>query len=350
LKDNLEVLSPQCGWADGPLQVPEPDLQRLKDETMQNSNVTTTKSGGMKPSRDWESTFSSWGAAPGTTEQTKCDNAERAVRKAISASMKLSSKSIEVFAQGSYANRTNVCQDSDVDICVLYTGAFFSDYSMSEGLSDSALGYSDGTYPYADFKDDVEAALISYFGGDSVTRGNKAFDVHANTYRIDADVVPCFEHRQVYGTPEDNSYDSGTQLYSDDGESIVNWPRQNYDQGVEKNDATGRRFKAVTRILKRMRNEMAEEGYEAAETIPSYLIECLVWNVPNDGFGNDTLMADVRYALAHLWNETRTDETCNEWGEINELKYLFRTSQPWSREQVNTFVQAAWDYVGFEES
>jgi tRNA nucleotidyltransferase (CCA-adding enzyme) len=78
-------------------------------------------------SRDWSATFSSWGAPPGTTEQTKCENAERAVRKAIDASAKLSAKSIEVFTQGSYANRTNVREDSDVDICVLYTEAFFDD-------------------------------------------------------------------------------------------------------------------------------------------------------------------------------------------------------------------------------
>jgi hypothetical protein len=59
-------------------------------------------------SPDWNATFTTWGAPPGTTEQTKCENAERAVRKAIDASAKLSAKSIEVFTQGSYANRTNV--------------------------------------------------------------------------------------------------------------------------------------------------------------------------------------------------------------------------------------------------
>lgn len=298
-------------------------------------------------SRDWEATFSSWGAAPGDTEQTKCENAERAIRKAIDASAKLSSKSIDVFTQGSYANRTNVRQDSDVDICVLYTGAFFPDYSMSEGLSGPVLGHSEGTYLYSDFKNDVEAALVSYFGRGSITRGKKAFDVHANTYRIDADVVPCFEHRRFMGTLQSNSCDSGTELHPDNGGVIINWPRQNYKNGVKKNEATSRRFKAVTRIMKRLRNEMVEEGYASAEPIPSYLIECLVWNVPNEGLGHDTLKADVRYAVAHLWNETQTDESCKKWGEINELKYLF-IGQPWSRGQVNTFLQAAWNYMGFE--
>jgi hypothetical protein len=145
-----------------------------------------------------------------------------------------------------------------------------------------------------------------------------------------------------------NWHHSGTQIWPDNGGPIINWPQQNYDNGVTKNDETGRRFKAVTRILKNLRNEMADEGYQAADPIASYLIECLVWNVPNEGFGHDTLRADVRWALAHLWNNTRTDETCKEWGEINELKYLFRSGQPWTRAQVSSFLQAAWDYIGFD--
>lgn len=298
-------------------------------------------------SRDWEGTFASWGAVPSNTEQTKCENAERAIRKAIDASAKLSLKSIDVFTQGSYANRTNVRQDSDVDICVLYTGAFFADYSFSEGLNGPVLGFSDATYPYAEFKNDVEAALVSYFGRDSVTRGKKAFDVHANTYRIDADVVPCVEHRRFIGTLLNNSYLSGTEFHPDNGGKIVNWPQQNYENGVQKNEATGRRFKAVTRILKRLRNEMVDKRYGAAELIPSYLIECLVWNVPNEDLGQDILTADIRSAVAHLWRETQSDDSCNEWGEVNELKYLFRR-QPWNRVQVNTFLQAAWNYMGFE--
>lgn len=299
-------------------------------------------------SRDWETTFSNWGAAPSETERTKCENAERAIRKALDASKKLEGKSIEVYAQGSYANRTNVRQDSDVDICALYTGAFFPDYSMSDGLNDKTLNYSDGTYPYSDFKNDLQAALEAYFGKPAVTRGNKAFDVHANTYRVDADVVPCFEHRRFMGNAQSNYFITGTKLCPDTGPPIVNWPRQNYDNGVAKNQATNRRFKAVTRILKRLRNEMNDAGRVIAKPIPSYLIECLVWNVPNEGFGHDMYTADVRYAVAHLWNETRTDDTCDEWGEINELKYLFRSSQPWTRQAVNNFLQGVWDYIGFD--
>jgi hypothetical protein len=104
----------------------------------------------------------------------------------------------------------------------------------------------------------------------------------------------------------------------------------------------------MVRVMKRLRNEMKDAGHTSAAPIPSFLNECLVWNVPDDGFNRSTYTADVRYVIAHLWEQTRTVDTCNEWGEINELKYLFRGGQPWTREQVNTFLHAAWNYVGFQ--
>jgi tRNA nucleotidyltransferase (CCA-adding enzyme) len=97
--------------------------------------------------RDWNVTFNYWASPPSDTELEKCGNAERAIRKAIVASQALVLRDIRVFVQGSYANGTNVRQDSDVDVCVLYNDAFFSDYSLAEaGMSDSRLGFTDGHY------------------------------------------------------------------------------------------------------------------------------------------------------------------------------------------------------------
>ncbi|HEY1210092.1 MAG TPA: nucleotidyltransferase [Terracidiphilus sp.] len=298
--------------------------------------------------RNWEEVLCTWGGAPSETEQTKCENAERAIRKAIDTSAKLNTRNIEVFAQGSYANRTNVLQDSDVDICVVCHDVFFTDYTLSKGLNDAIFGYGIGGYLYTEFKNDLEVALTSYFGADHVTRGAKAFDVHANTYRVEADVVPCFEHRRLMGTPENNWIDFGTELRSDNSGRIINWPRQNYENGVAKNSETRRCFKAVVRILKRLRNEMATNGYVEAGPIRSYLIECLVWNVPNHFFGHDEYRTDLRDTIAHLWMETLTDEACKEQREINDRKYLFRGGQTWTRDQVNKFLYAAWNYIGLE--
>lgn len=294
--------------------------------------------------RQWERTFESWASPPGETEQKKCENAERAVRSAINGSSTLSPRSIRVFPQGSYRNRTNVRADSDVDIGVLCTDSIFFD--LPTGMTAADFGISTpALYSYADYKNDVYHALTSHFGERAIVRGNKAFDVHETTYRVDADVVACFEYRWYR---PNGTYLTGAAFLTDGGHRIINWPEQHYANGVKKNDATGRRFKDVVRILKRLRNEMDEQGIAAAKPIPSYLIECLAWNVPNEGFGHDTYTADIRYALAHLFNNTRQADDCKGWVEINELKSLFHISQPWTHEQTHAFVSAAWDYVGLE--
>jgi len=80
---------------------------------------------------------------------------------------------------------------------------------------------------------------------------------------------------------------------------------------------------------------------------PSYLS---VWftNVPNEGFQHDTYQADVRYVLAHLFNETMHGGGSGEWVEVNGLKWLFDPAQKWTSAQAHNFASEAWDYVGFE--
>lgn len=89
-----------------------------------------------QPNRDWEAVFTIWGAAPSQTQQDKAENAVRAVRNAIDASTALSAHSIDVFVQGSYRNRTNVRQDSDVDVSVCYRDAWFVSNGMDAPTDD----------------------------------------------------------------------------------------------------------------------------------------------------------------------------------------------------------------------
>jgi len=298
--------------------------------------------------QDWEQTFRSWSKPSSDTEQEKADNAEKMIRTAITESPKLRTRNIEVFAQGSYKNNTNVRQESDVDICVCCYDSLFDDFSSAGELTRAEVGLVDASYRYAQFKNEVAEAVVAKFGRSGVTRGKKAFDVHANTYRVDADVVPCFEHRRYWLRNNQYGYLSGTEFLPDNGGYVINWPKQHYESGVAKNRDTGNRFKYMVRVLKRLRNQMDEQGIAEARPIPSYLIECLVWNVPNDYFGRDRYTSDVRSVLAHTFNETMNDEKCSEWGEVNELKYLFRSVQPWTREQAHKFLDAAWNYIGFQ--
>jgi hypothetical protein len=259
----------------------------------------------------------------------------------MKASDKLRARGVSIFAQGSYRNNTNVRKDSDVDIGILCTDTVFLD--LPEGTTRETFRIEPATYKYDQFKNEVEAALVDYFGRAAVTRGNKAFDVHETSYHVEADVAAFFEHRRYQ---PNGTYLKGVELRTDrEGNSVINWPEQHYTNGCRKNTDTGTRFKSIVRVLKALSSEMAEQGVRAG-AIPGFLIECLVWNVPNYRFQNSTYTADVEAALVFLYEHTKTDDLCREWGEVSELTYLFRPAQKWTCEQANAFTVAAWNHAG----
>lgn len=298
-------------------------------------------------SRDWESVFTTWAQGPSKTEQEKAENAERQIKKAIQASPKLQNRNIKVFTQGSYRNRVNVRRDSDVDVGVVCFDTFFPEYPDDNVKAVLEKSLSDGTYSYASFKNELEEALVARFGRAAVSRGSKSFDIKENTYRVESDVAAFFEHRRYTST---SSYLSGVEMIPDDYKPprVRNWPEQHYSNGVSKNDATSRKYKRVVRILKTLSNEMSSNGIKSAKEAPSFLIECLVFNASNFCFTYSTYKQIVRAVLAELFDNTITEEKCSEWGEVSELKYLFRSSQPWTRQGAHQFLSDAWDYIGFE--
>lgn len=314
---------------------------------MQNQLASSSSVHQRRSKTDWENRFASWAASPSATEQQRAENAESMIRSAIQNSPKLSQRDIRVFTQGSYRNRVNVRKDSDVDIGVLCFDTFFPDYpDENVKLARKSFDVS-AVYTYAQFKNELEEALVAKFGRPAVSRGSKSFDVSETSYRVEADVAAFFEHRRYTNV---NDYLSGVEMIPDDlrPPMIRNWPEQHYSNGVTKNSATSRRFKRVVRILKSLSNEMSANGISSAGRTPSFLVECLVWNAPNANFLNDSYWAMTRSVLAWLFNNTRTDELCRDWGEVSNLKYLFNASQPWTRAETHRFISDAWDYVGFD--
>ena len=296
----------------------------------------------------WQDKFDRWAQRPSQTEQDKADRAERMIRDAIRSYAPLASRSIRVFAQGSYRNRTNVRADSDVDICVLSQATFFSDYGHVAGVTDQTQGFDVASYTFPDLKRDIEAALKAHFGAQAISRGDKAFDVKENTSRIAADVVPTFEGRLYYRNTYGNlEFNSGTVLQcSASGRLIYNWPEQHYANGVRRHDQTGRQFKKKSRCLKALRCEMADGGNTNAKAMSSFLLESLIYNCPDSVFHQPTHLDDMRGALIHLWNATKDDACVRQLLEVNGIKYLFHTMQAWNRAATRAFLQDAWNYVG----
>jgi len=115
--------------------------------------------------------------------------------------------------------------------------------------------------------------------------------------------------------------------------------------GTEKNNATCRRYKRMVRCLKKMQSRLVQAGTLEKE-LPSYLVECIVYNVPNWAFNHTTYLEDFRSVVGYVWAETRSGGNWNDWHEVHELHYLFRGSPPWTAHQVHDLADKAWDEVG----
>lgn len=292
---------------------------------------------------DIERILSQWAKAPSETEEHKCEAAFKSISKCIKESYLLSGKDVRVSRQGSYINRTNVKKDSDIDIIVCLYDAIYS-----EGLSEEdkrILGMTTAEYGYPQFKRDVENILQNEFGSSVVERKNKCIAVKGNQYRVNADIVPCLEHRR-YSSRE--SYISGIEFITENEERIVNWPQQHYENGVSKNKSTNQAFKNIVRILKNAKNAMVDEGIIYDYSMSSFLLECLVWNIPNENFRHTTLTAATRSVLAKMFNDTLKKEDCWDHAEVSDLKWLFRGHTKWTHQTANVFLGRVWEYLGYE--
>jgi len=146
------------------------------------------------------------------------------------------------------------------------------------------------------------------------------------------------------------------------GQRISNSPVQHYISGCAKNDRTGRRYKRVVRIIKRIRNHMAENfdlpqaTRDRAKNMPSFLIESLVYNcLDTDHFQNALVYDDVvavlrhlSYVLANRGNGAALlgASTWAWWYEVNGLKPLFGPEQTWTVGTAAEFIGLAKEYMG----
>lgn len=292
----------------------------------------------------WSARFETWARPLSQTEEQKCQNAENMIRNALDGHQELEGLNIRVFAQGSYRSNTNVRADSDVDICVRCSNTFH--FSLPSDVTRESLGITPATLDFQTYKKKISNALYDHFTFYGVTPGNKAFTVTENSYRITADVVPTFEYRKYFWSGSTLRYISGVCFFTDDGKFIVNWPEQTYTNGVAKNERTGRRYKKVVRVLKGLRNEMEENGYESAKKISSFQIACLAYNVMDAFFQKDDLYEDVKGVSGQIWYSAYDPARCAAWTEVDEIKSLFPSDQPGKAKEVADFF---WDLMKYTE-
>ena len=181
------------------------------------------------------------------------------------------------------------------------------------------------------------------FPGQVDTSGTTAIRVNSSTAHIEADVVPCFNYRYYFNS---GSTRDGARTFKKAGGSFENYPVQHLANGRKKNTDTNSSFKRAVRILKRVENIMVVG--DVHREVPSYFVECLVYNCRNSILNRSTWVNTVKGILGHIWNELEGDGPDeSRWMEVNDIKYLFHSSQKWTRRDGRDFTYRGMEYLGF---
>jgi hypothetical protein len=296
-----------------------------------------------------EQTLDSWRKPASENEEQKISNAITMIKDAINSHSELKTKDIEFVIQGSYSNNTNVRLDSDIDVCAMLKDTFYDEYR--EGVTRENYGFIDGTNKYDDYRGLIIEAIQNKFGKENVKPGSKAIFIKSNTYHLHADVVPAFQYRNYSHEYKNNVDDfiEGIKFFTTDSKEIINYPKIHLKNGISKNDNTQRRFKRTVRLYKRIKNKMVEDGLPVSDNIRSYLLESLLWNVPNNIFNNENSWNNIlRSTIISLYNSTKTDEGCKSWGEVSEQFYLFHSERKWNIKDTNAFLVQMWNYLEYK--
>jgi hypothetical protein len=248
-------------------------------------------------------------------------------------------KLIDVFLQGSYGNGTNVYAESDVDIVIRTDWIYYYDTSAltPQELQTFYGSFIPATYTFTEYKREVVEVLQKRFGQADAKPGDKAVKIKANGSRRSSDVIIAAEFRRYYSGPFGPQYIPGICFFTSSGTQISNYPKQHSDNLTSKHQGTNQWFKPMVRILKNLRSRLVDQGALATGTAPSYFIEGLLFNVPDEKFGNsyaDTFVASMTWIL-------QADRT--KWITPSGQHYLTRDNAPecWPCTNCNAFIDKA---------
>lgn len=309
-----------------------------------------------RPRNRWEARFTHWERSESTSETQQIERARDMVRDALLQNQWLRSQGVTLAPQGSFTNRTNRRNQADIDLRVQHPHIKI-DYApdVNSEAAWIAGGYgsiaSPLEYLFPVMRSEIETELVRRFGRLNVEPGSKAIRVKGLAgSRSEVDVVPAATYHRIANSLTGGSLVTvqGIAILSTDGSWTINYPEQHLQNGRAKRLATGYQFKRVVRIIKSLRKDMKDRGV-LHEEVPSFLIECLVYNVANEHF---TVPGDDRYD--RVKRVLREIQKLLSGGvlssfflmEVNGIKTLFYDGQSWTLQDAKSFVDLAIAHLG----
>ncbi|HET9967838.1 MAG TPA: hypothetical protein VFQ68_06340 [Streptosporangiaceae bacterium] len=257
------------------------------------------------------------------------------------AGAKLDGLTYGIYPQGSYANKTNIVADSDVDLVIALRSSFYPDkerLSRAE-IEEYARHYEESDVTWHRFREAVVKVLRRNYW---VQEHSKCVKVSSNIIRLPADVLIALDYRYYTSFPSfvTQEFTGGVQFYTSAGTEIVNYPKRHIRFCAEKNSRVGGRYRRVVRVAKNARNALAaEDGSPVkAGTVPSYFLESLLWNVPDGCYEGNT---EDSYRRAVSWLYENPGKLASMMFP-NKMGKLFGDAADavWDRDTAQAFITA----------
>lgn len=254
------------------------------------------------------------------------------IRKALESHAWPDDMTYDFRLQGSYSNDTNIRGDSDVDVILKYNQSFCYDASaLSVKDQENLNQLPRATYTWDEFRSEAFTALANKFDG-FVAQGNKSIKIKPDPPRLAVDVVVCIEHRKYTSL---DSPEKGVAFWTlQDKHQIINYPKQHHDNGAKKNSNTGGLYKQTVRMFKNARNHLEDANIIGHDLAPSYFLECLLYNAPDDAFQHG--FRNTYLSIANWMNRADISKAVCQ----NEQQDLFGSSgEQWSRKDAEALAK-----------
>lgn len=205
---------------------------------------------------------------------------------------------LKIYEHGSFACNNDITGASDLDMHVAFKSA-----------------------DIPNLKKYLQELLVKKYGKNNVKRNNLTLTVKGHANRVSTDILPCRSRKN----------ESKVTAYSDKNSTEIDFfPKEDKDNINRLDAECNHNYSKMVRAYKGLKHEMVLAGCKG---IPSFIIECLLYNVPEHLYKNENypgLMVEERNLKmfldikATLFSDQLKDyESGQKWREINGYKSLF---------------------------
>jgi len=192
-------------------------------------------------------------------------------------------KDVDIYMQGSFLNNVNVGKNTKLEIVVELkksTTEDFEEFYFAEVSKKRAVKIAP-RYSLLQFKNDLYNKLTANLKEHTIKRSNHALAILKNmSLPLTVEILPAFAFKK---TNSDGYKMDCILIYQQVSEKYITaYPHLHTKNLEAKDKETNGNLRKIIRLMKRLREYMAENYGFPAAVAPGYFIDCLAYNVPNN--------------------------------------------------------------------